>query len=137
MRIAGLMFAVLMVIIPSGCAYKRATYATAGGLAGGGIGYAINKDPKDAAIGGLAGTGAGYVIGDLSEKSDKKKYQDGFKEGYAQAQANIASDHWDENTGKQADPRPQFPLYRRIKIPKKEINGVVYEEHYETVEVMP
>ncbi len=137
MNVGRIIFAFCLLVFLTGCAYKKATYAVVGGTAGGGIGYAIDKDPKDAVIGGLAGAGAGYVLGDIQDKKENKKYQKGFEEGYSQAQANIATQYWDTQTGRKEENSQRKPIYKRIKIPKKEINGVVYEEHYETVEVWP
>ena len=73
MRLIYSILLMFMLVMLAGCAYKRATYATVGGLAGGGVGYAINKDPKDAVIGGLVGGGTGYALGNVQEKTENKK----------------------------------------------------------------
>jgi hypothetical protein len=137
MNVGRIISTILLLVMLTGCAQKRVTYSVTGGVVGGGIGYAINKDPKDAAIGGLAGTGAGYIIGDIQDKKDNKKYQEAYEKGYSHAQTNIAVQYWDSETGRKEETGKRQPIYKRIKIPKKEINGVVYEEHYETVEVWP
>lgn len=137
MNVGRMIFMLFLLALLTGCAHKRVTYSATGSVVGGGIGYAINKEPKDAAIGGLAGAGAGYVIGDIQEKKDNRKYQEAYEKGYSQAQSNIAVQYWDSETGRKEETGKRQPIYKRIKIPKKEMNGVVYEEHYETVEVWP
>lgn len=128
-----ILFFVLLPVI-TGCASKKITYTTAGGLIGAGAGYAIDHDGKDAAIGGLAGGITGAVVANVQEKRENKKYNEGYDQGYTQAQLEIAVEDWDKNTGKKDD-ETYSKSYQRIKIPKKEMNDVIYESHYETLEV--
>ncbi len=128
-------YLLLALILPVliGCANKLA-YVSTGSLIGAGGGYAIDRDSKDAAIGGLVGGTTGAILADIHKKSENKKYQDGYDQGYTQAQLEIAKSNWDENTGKQKKDVTS-KSYERIKIPKKEVNDVLYDSHYETLEV--
>ena len=126
----------ILILIPAltGCASKKITYTAAGSLIGAGGGYAIDRDGKDAAIGGFIGGITGSVLADVQEKRENKKYNEGYDQGYTQAQLEIAVKNWDINTGKKED-EAYSKSYQRIKIPQKEVNDVMYESHYETLEV--
>ncbi len=126
----------ILILLPSmnGCASKKYTYPIAGAMIGAGGGYAIDHDGKDAAIGGLSGGITGGLVATFQGKREEKKYRDGYDQGYTQAQLEIAVTDWKTNTGKKID-EMYNPTYHRIKIPKKEINNVIYETHYETLEV--
>ncbi len=126
----------ILILFPviTGCASKKITYTTAGVLLGAGGGYAIDRDPKDAAIGGLAGGVAGSVLAGVQTNGENKKFKEGYDQGYTQAQLEIAVNDWDTNTGKKEDEN-YSKSYQRIRIPPKEVNDVIYESHYETLEV--
>jgi hypothetical protein len=126
----------ILILFPviTGCASKKITYTAAGTLIGAGGGYALDHDGKDAAIGGLAGGITGAVVANVHEKRENKKYKEGYDQGYTQAQLEIAVEDWDTNTGKKED-EAYSKSYQRIKVPKKEMNDVIYESHYETLEV--
>ena len=126
----------IFVLLPilAGCAGRKVSYVTTGSLIGAGGGYAINRDAKDAAIGGLIGGISGSVIADVEINKENKKYKEAYDKGYTQAQLETALNNWDENTGKGKEDI-NFKSYERIKIPKREINDVLYESHYETLEV--
>lgn len=124
---------VFPVVIFMGCASKKVMYATTGALIGAGGGYAINQEVKDAAIGGLSGGIAGGILADISENKENRKFKEGYDQGYTQAQLETAIEDWNRNTGKR-EGAPYYKSYQRIKIPKKEINDVIYESHYEILE---
>jgi len=125
----------IFLITTAGCASaKKVTYVGVGSLIGAGAGYAIDRNGKDAAIGGLVGGTTGAIVADFQEKKENKKYKLGFDQGYTQARLEIAEKYWDQNTGKKEE-SINSKSFQRIKIPKKEVNDVVYESHYETLEV--
>ena len=127
---------ICFVLIPAciGCADKKITYTATGSVIGAGGGYAINRDVKDAAIGGLLGGITGSVVANSQINSENKKYKEGYDQGYTQSQLEVANNNWNENTGKQKED-VYLKSYERIKIPKKEVNDVLYDSHYETLEV--
>ncbi|MBP9854905.1 MAG: hypothetical protein KBD53_08565 [Candidatus Omnitrophica bacterium] len=126
----------IFILFPaiSGCASKKIPYTTAGALIGAGGGYAIDHDGKDAAIGGLAGGITGAIVATVHEKRENKKFNEGFDQGYTQAQLEIAIDDWKTNTGRKTD-EVYSNSYHRIRVPTKEVNNVIYETHFETLEV--
>lgn len=131
----GKMILVLLLLpILTGCAGQKAAYVATGSLIGAGGGYAIENDGKDTAIGGLIGGLTGAVLADVHQNKMKRQYEKAYSQGFTQAQLEIAIDNWDINTGKKED-EIYSKSYQRIKVPKKEINNVVYESHYETLEV--
>ncbi len=127
-------FLVLSVLIVGCASSKKVAYVTTGAAIGAGTGYAINQNGKDAAIGGLAGGIAGAVVADVHKKKEAKKYCEGYTNGYDQAQLDVATKDWNENTGK-GDKQQYSKTLRRVKVPKREMGDVVYESHYETLEV--
>lgn len=52
----------LVCLLMTGCTMRQAAYTAVGAGAGGGIGYALHHDGKDAAIGGLAGALSGNLL---------------------------------------------------------------------------
>ncbi len=126
----------ILILLPSmtGCASKKYTYPVVGAMIGAGGGYAIDHDGKDAAIGGLTAGAAGSLLASFQDKKENEKFMEGYDQGYTQAQLEVAVTDWKTNTGKKID-ELYSPSYHRIKIPKKEINNVIYETHYETLEV--
>jgi hypothetical protein len=124
----------LTVMVLCGCSANKASYIGTGAVLGGGAGYAINEDGKDAAIGGLVGGIAGAVVSGINEKNMDKKTRQAYAEGYNQAQVEMATEYWEENTGKPKDVTYR-PKLKRMKVEEQESNGVKYKEHYETVEV--
>ena len=126
-------YAVGLLLLLAGCSVRQAGYTAVGAAAGGGIGYAIHHDGKEAAIGGLAGALGGNLIGQWQDKSEKIKHDKTFQEGYKQASVDIAINNWDANTGKnQAKDEPKRLV--SIMVPKREQNNVIYDAQEVKVE---
>ncbi len=121
----------LICLLISGCTLRQAGYTTGGAAAGGGIGYAINHDGKEAAIGGLAGAIGGNLIGQWQDKSEKNKQDKSYKQGYSQANVDIATKNWEDNTGKGHEPTKQLVSFM---IPKRVENDVIYDQQHITIE---
>ncbi|MBU1862482.1 MAG: hypothetical protein KKH94_02320 [Candidatus Omnitrophica bacterium] len=79
-------------------------------------------------------TGLAHNFDEFDMKK-RNKYEEGFITGYKNAQADVAQQMWQDTTGKREEEKYYVPKLKRIKVPAQEINGVTYEEHYETVEV--
>ncbi len=126
----------IVIVIFPGCASKRVTYTAVGTVAGAGVGYAINRDKKDTAIGGLVGAGGGYILGEAQEKKENKKYREGYEEGYAQAQVDSAVRSWNDATGKDSGRPDKSTVSKTVKI-QGEFDGINYDRHYKTLEVLP
>ena len=122
----------LVCLLTSGCTARQAGFTAVDTVGGGGIGYAINHDAKTAVIGGLGGALVGNLAGQWQDKSEKTKHDKNYQEGYTQAKVDIAKNNWDQNTGKNTEP-PQKQLVS-IVLPKREENGVVYDQREITVE---
>ena len=121
----------LLCLLSAGCSIRQAGYSAAGAAAGGGIGYSINHDAKDAVIGGLGGALVGDLVGQWQDKSEKVKQEKNYKAGYDQAKLDIAVENWDQNTGKGTQPKKKLVS---VTLPKREENGVVYDQRQITVE---
>lgn len=119
----------------AGCSMKQAGYAAAGAGIGAGVGYSYHHEAKDAVLGGLAGGAVGAVVGGIEERIGNNKHKAGYEAGYKKAQAELAAKDWEENTGKGAgnDVREPKRLIE-IKVPKREQDNVVYDDHYVVVE---
>ncbi len=123
------------VILASGCSLRQAGYTVGGAGAGGAIGYSIHHDKKEATIGALGGALVGNIGAQIQDSSDKKKHKKDYDEGYAQAQVDIANQNWQAGTGQFAKNNSNLSKHlTRFKVPKREENGVVYDEHYITLE---
>ncbi len=118
-------------LLSAGCTMKQAGFTAVGTAAGGGIGYSINHDTKDAVIGGLGGALVGNLTAQWQERSDKIKHNKGYEEGYSQAKVDAAVKNWDDNTGKGMAPKKQLVS---IMLPKREENNVIYDQRKITVE---
>ncbi|MDE1920791.1 MAG: hypothetical protein KGJ09_07340 [Candidatus Omnitrophica bacterium] len=127
-----ILFIGLLSVLSSGCTLRDAGYTLGGAAAGGGIGYAIHHDAKDAVIGGLGGALVGNLAAQWQDKIDKNKKDKSYKDGYNQARLDIAKQNWNDNTGKDAD-GPQ-PLERTVLVPKDKENGVIYDQRAVAVE---
>lgn len=128
---------VLIILTITGCSVRKLSYQATGATMLGGAGYLFERNPIHAAVGGTAGALVGSWLYDNESKREKNQYDKGYNTGYKEAQLKLALDNWENNTGQQY-PQPQLAInnYQRIKIPKQELNGVIYEEHYETIEVL-
>ncbi|MBF0489357.1 MAG: glycine zipper 2TM domain-containing protein [Candidatus Omnitrophica bacterium] len=130
------MFFILLIgLLSSGCSLRQAGYTVGGAGAGGAIGYYIHRDKKEAAIGALGGALVGNIAGQIQDSSDKKKNKTQYDKGYAQAQVDMANQNWQAGTGQYA--RNNSDLSKRLtryKVPKRQENGVVYDEHFITLE---
>jgi hypothetical protein len=130
-----ILFLLITLILASGCSLRQAGYTVAGAGAGGAIGYSIHHDKKEATIGALGGALVGNIGAQIQDSSDKKKHKKDYEEGYAKAQVDIANENWQTGTGKYS--KNSSDLSKRLaryKVPKREENGVVYDEHYITLE---
>jgi hypothetical protein len=122
----------LFTLFFSGCTFRDAGYTLGGAAVGGGIGYAIHHDPKEAVIGGLGGALVGNLGAQWQDKIDKNKQDKNYKDGYNQAKVDIANQNWNQNTGKDAgEPEPQE---QTVLVPKGVENGVIYNQREITVE---
>ena len=125
-----------LLCLLTGCTFRQAGYSVLGAGAGGGIGYAINPhDPKDAIIGATSGALVGNLAGQWQDNSEKRKQNKSYADGYRQAQVDVAMVDWQEGTGKDSQNNTeQTKRLVRFKVPKREEDGVVYDEHYVTLE---
>lgn len=121
-------------LMAGGCSIRRAAYTAGGAAAGAGIGYSYHHNDKDAVIGGLAGGVAGAVLGTIEDHNGKKRYANGYEEGYDQAKVDLAEEYWDKTTGKGAAESAKPPKLKKFKVPEYEEDGVVYESHYVVLE---
>ncbi|MCP4653467.1 MAG: hypothetical protein GY858_08845 [Candidatus Omnitrophica bacterium] len=132
----------LIVIVVSGCAsFKKVAYHAAGAGLGTGAGYFYGEGKDDdikqqgMMLGGAGGMLAGGMLYGMQTKENKSQYDKGYSKGYRSAQVNVARENWQNNTGKK-EKQPLYSKFIKVKVPKREINGVVYEGHYETVETL-
>ena len=114
----------LICLLTAGCTMRQAGYTALGAGAGGGIGYSIHRDGKEAAIGGLTGALAGNLGAQWQDKIEKAKHDKTYQEGYRQAQADAAVKNWEDNTGKSAVPKKRLVSFM---VPKHEENNVIYD----------
>jgi Glycine zipper len=121
----------LICLLTSGCTLRQAGYTALGAGAGGGIGYSIHHNVKDAVIGGVGGALVGNLVGQWQDKSEKTKHDKSYQEGYNQAKVDVAKNNWDANTGKGTEPKKQLVT---VMLPKREENGIVYDQREITVE---
>ena len=112
----------IMCLLTSGCTMRQAGYTALGAGAGGGIGYSLHHDGKEAAIGGLAGALAGDLAAQWQEKSDKVKHDKVYEEGYKQAKVDIAVKNWEDNAGKGTAPKKRLV---NVLIPKGTEDNVI------------
>jgi hypothetical protein len=119
------MYAVGLMCLLTGCSFRDAGYTALGAGAGAGIGYSIGHNTKDAVIGGLGGALVGNLAAQWQDKSDKTKADKSYKEGYNQARVDVATQNWDDNTGKGADPQKQVIT---VLVPKDEEDGIIYDQ---------
>ena len=127
------LYAVGLLCLLTGCTMRQAGYTALGAGAGGGIGYSIHKDGKEAAIGGLAGALGGNLVAQWQDKSEKTKHDKDYKEGYQQARVDVAVNNWDTNTGNILAKREPKRLVS-IMVPKREENNVIYDQREVTIE---
>ncbi|MBI3601513.1 MAG: hypothetical protein HY209_01255 [Candidatus Omnitrophica bacterium] len=120
-----------LVCLLTGCSLRQAGYTAAGAAAGGGIGYSIHHDAKSAVLGGLGGALAGNLAGQWQDKAANAKHDKNYQEGYTQAKVDMANKNWDQNTGKGMEPRKKLVS---IMVPKREENGVIYDQKEITLE---
>ncbi len=121
----------MICLLTAGCTMRQTGYTAVGTAAGGGIGYSIHHDGKEAALGGLAGALTGNLAGQWQDKNDQSKHAKGYEEGYKQAKVDISVKNWDENTGKGAEPRKHLVS---VMLPKRQENDVIYDQREITVE---
>jgi hypothetical protein len=124
-----------LLCLLTGCSFRQAGYTVLGAGAGGGIGYVINHNPKDAIIGASSGALVGNLAGQWQDSNVKRKQKKDYDEGYRQAKVDLAIENWQEGTGK--DSQNNTDLSKRLvrfKVPKREEDGVIYDEHYVTLE---
>ena len=121
----------MICLLSTGCTLRQAGYTAVGTAAGGGIGYSIHHDGKEAAIGGLAGALTGNLAGQWQDRIDKTKHDKSYEEGYKRAGVDIAVKNWDQNTGKAGVPRKQLVS---VMLPKREENGIIYDSREITLE---
>ena len=127
------LYAVGLLCLLTGCTMRQAGYTALGAGAGGGIGYAIHKDGKDAAIGGLVGALGGNLAAQWQDKNEKAKHDKDYRQGYQQARVDVAVNNWDTNTGKDLGQREPKRLVS-IMVPKRQQNDVIYDSQEVKVE---
>jgi len=124
-------YLVCLVLVFTGCTFRQAGYTVAGAAAGGGIGYAVGHNTKDAVIGGLGGALIGNLAGQWQDKSEKTKHDKDYQDGYNQAKLDVALKNWNENTGKDTGSKKE--LYS-ITLPKRQEDGILLDEQEITLE---
>lgn len=127
-------------------------YGTVGALGAGGYaaGDLLGNSPVAGAAGAVAGVGAGLLATGAMERRTRRAYEAGVLDGEEAARAEIANDIWKRQaiyggpgpTGAEAleegmtgvDRAEKRPgRYRRVYVPSRTINGVVYPGGYQTV----
>ena len=121
----------IVCLLTSGCTTRQVGYTALGAGAGGGIGYFLHHDGKEAVIGGLAGALAGDLGAQWQDKSDKVKHDKVYEEGYKQAKVDIAVKNWEDNTGKGTAPKKRLV---NVLVPKGEKDNVIYDQREITLE---
>ena len=119
-------YLICLIAVLAGCTFRQAGYTVAGAAAGGGIGYAVGHNAKDAVIGGLGGALIGNLAGQWQDKSEKTKQDKSYQDGYTQAKLDMAIKNWDENTGRDAGSQNQQEY--SIMLPKRQEDGIVYDQ---------
>ncbi|MCA9404745.1 MAG: hypothetical protein KC897_13230 [Candidatus Omnitrophica bacterium] len=95
----GFLWGLTMLFCLCGCAqWDHAAYTSVATVGGAGVGYAINEDPKDAAIGGLAGGIAGHVVHRQFDKKQRQALDEAYAKGRRDALINDAEKHWHDGT---------------------------------------
>ena len=126
----------MVSMLLTGCSVRQAGYTAVGAGVGGTAGYFIHRDKKEAAIGALGGALVGNIAAQIQDSNQKKKQKADYDNGYRQAELDLANKNWDEGTGKMT--YEQSSLTKRLetfKVPRREQDGVVYDQHYITLEV--
>jgi hypothetical protein len=124
-----------LVCLFTGCSIRQAGYSALGAGAGAGIGYSIHHNAKDAVIGGLGGAIVGDVTAQIQDSNEKKQNKKDYDKGYAQAQVDLADQNWQAGTGQYSQNNNESTKrLARYKVPKREEDGVIYDEHYVTLE---
>ena len=122
----------------TGCTLSRKLLYTIGGsLLGGGLGYyALDEDSKDATIGTLGGGILGALVESNLSRARDVSFKKGYNKGYQTQQLDVVNKNWINNTGANSQ-KDYIPLKIRkcVKVPAKEVNGIVYEEHEECFDV--
>lgn len=121
----------IICLLTAGCSMRQASYTALGAGAGGGIGYSIHHGAKEAAIGGTAGALVGNLTAQWQDKVEKNKHDRDYQEGYAKAKVDMAVKNWDQKTGKSIEPKKQLVS---VMMPKREENGVIYDQRAITLE---
>ena len=118
-----------------GCSVQRGVYTAGATAIGAGVGYSYHHSTKEAALGGLAGGAAGAIVGEIQDHIGNSKHKAGFEEGYKKAEADVAIKNWEQNTGKNAGvEKLSSKRLIEVKVPRKEQDNVVYDDHYVTLE---
>ncbi len=124
-----------LVCLLTGCSMRQAAYSGLGAVAGAGIGYSIHHNVKDTVIGGLGGAIVGDVTARIQDSNEKRQNKKEYDKGYAQAQVDLADQNWQAGTGQYSQNNSESTRrLARFKVPKREEDGVVYDEHYITLE---
>ena len=68
--------------------------------------------------------------------ASREVYDKGYNKGYQTQQLDVVNKNWINNTGANSQ-KDYIPLKIRkcVKVPAKEVNGIVYEEHEECFDV--
>ena len=123
-----------LMCLLTGCTFRDAGYTALGAGAGAGIGYSIHHNVKDTVIGGLGGALVGNVVAQLQDHHDKVKKDKANAQAAMQAKVDEAINNWDENTGKDSVPTKEPKHLVSVVVPKREENGVVYDQQEFTLE---
>jgi len=123
----------LICLLTAGCTMRQAGYTALGAGAGGGIGYSLHHDGKEAAIGALSGALTGNLAAQWQDKTEKTKHDKVYQEGYKQARVDVAVHDWETNTGRSLAKQEPKRLVS-VMIPKREENNVIYDSQEVTVE---
>ncbi len=130
-----LVFVFGLIGLLTGCSVRQAEYSGLGAAAGAGIGYSIHHNVKDTVIGGLGGAIVGDVTAQIQDSNQKKQTKKDYDAGYAQAQVDLANQDWQNGTGQYSQNNTDSTKrLARYKVPRREEDGVIYDEHYVTLE---
>jgi len=105
---------------------------------GAGAGYGVTKltgDPTVGVLSGVVAAGATYGGFKFMDKKQQSAYNAGYTDGESAASASLLQQNWEREAvyGIKSQNSKGNPSYRTVYVPKKTVNGVVYDGRYQTV----
>lgn len=111
------------------------TLATGGG--GAAAYYASGKDPAITTAGAVGGFVVSEGLQSMAATGRKKSYNTGLEEGRAIGQQQVLQGLWEQSNG--LPPKSlntmRYSTVRKVQVPSRVQNGVIYDEHVTTSEV--